>query len=133
VQVVDDDPDTADSSSLLLSFWGHRPVVAYDAETALAAALREKPHVVLLDIGLPHTSGLQLARRLRAEGSLEGLLLIAVTGHGQPADHKESEAAGVHLHLVKPVEPDLLRRLLAEYAARQALHPAAAEVGRAFV
>jgi CheY-like chemotaxis protein len=116
---VDDDRDTADSCGALLSLWGHRSLVAYDAETALATARREKPHVVLLDLGLPHTSGLELARQLRAEPGLGGLLLIAVTGYGREDDRRESEAAGFDHHLLKPVEPELLRRMLVEHTARR--------------
>src|SRR5262245_56601328 len=83
VLVVDDDRDTADSCHLIFSIWGRPALVAYGAKAALATALRERPNVVLLDLGLPQMCGLELPRRLRAEPGLGGLLLVAVTGYGR--------------------------------------------------
>ncbi len=116
ILAVDDHRDTTDSLHQLLGLWGHRPLAAYDAATALAMALAEKPDIVLLDIGLPGLNGWELARRLRGEPTLEGIVLIAVTGYGQQADLERSRAAGIDHHLLKPVEPDLLQRLLAALA-----------------
>ncbi len=116
VLAVDDDHDTAFCCCRLLAAWGHRPLAAYDGAAAWAVALAEKPDVVLLDIGLPDVEGWELARRLRGEPTLEGIFLIAVTGYGQRADLERSRAAGIDHHLLKPVEPDLLQRLLAAVA-----------------
>jgi CheY-like chemotaxis protein len=113
VLAVDDHRDTADSLGQLLTLWGHRPLVAYAAASALATALDERPDVVLIDLGLPGVDGWELARRLRAEPSLEGILLVAVTGYGMEADRARSDAAGIDMHLLKPVDPDVLQRLLA--------------------
>jgi CheY-like chemotaxis protein len=117
VLAVDDNPDAADSLGLMLALWGHRPLVAYESAAALSVALHERPDVVLLDIGLRGMDGWQLARRLRAEPRLGGIVLIAVTGHGRADDHERSRQAGIDHHLLKPVEPDLLQRLLAAYQA----------------
>jgi CheY-like chemotaxis protein len=118
VLVVDDDPDATDSLALLVSLWGHRPLVAYDAATAWATAVAERPDVVFLDLGLPGTDGWQLAGRLRAEPSLEGIVLLAMSGYGTDADRQKSATAGLDHHLVKPVEPELICHLLDSYAAR---------------
>jgi CheY-like chemotaxis protein len=118
VLVVDDDPDATDSLALLVSLWGHQPLVAYDAVTAWAMALAERPDVVLLDLGLPDLDGWQLARRLRAEPSLEGIVLLAMSGYGTDADRHRSAAAGIDCHLVKPADPELICHLLDSYAAR---------------
>jgi CheY-like chemotaxis protein len=117
VLVVEDDRNAADALCLLLADWGHRPLAACDAATAWEAALAARPEVVLLDIGLPGVSGWELARRLRGEPGLDGAVVVAVTGHGSDADRRESAAAGIDHHLVKPVEPERLRRLLAAFAA----------------
>jgi two-component system CheB/CheR fusion protein len=68
---------------------------------------------VLLDIGLPGMDGYQVARELRAIPRLASARLIALTGYGQEADRHRSRLAGVDHHLVKPVDPQQLRTLLA--------------------
>ena len=73
--------------------------------------------MVLLDIGLPGLDGYQVAERLHDEVHLDDALLVAMTGYGQPEDRRRSRAAGIHHHFVKPVEPFVLRNLLAEVAA----------------
>jgi CheY-like chemotaxis protein len=117
VLAVDDHRDTTDSVCQMLTLWGHRPLAAYDAATALATAVAERPDVALLDIGLPGMDGWELARRLRAVPGLEGIRLLAVTGYGQAVDRERSFAAGFDHHLLKPVEPKLLHRLLAAFCA----------------
>jgi CheY-like chemotaxis protein len=111
VLVVDDDWQAAEVWCLLLAQWGHRTLAAYDATAAWAVALAEKPDVVLLDIRLPGVDGWDLARRLRAEPVLEGIKLIALTGDPD-ANSEKSAQAGIDWHLVKPVDPQLLRRLV---------------------
>jgi CheY-like chemotaxis protein len=68
--------------------------------------------VVLLDIGLPRMDGHEVARRMRAETWSRGLRIIALTGWGQATDRQRSEAAGMDLHLLKPVDPNALHRVL---------------------
>jgi CheY-like chemotaxis protein len=114
VLVVDDNRDAADSLGLLLSMWGHRPLIAYDATNAWGLAVAHRPAAALLDLGLPGTDGWELAHRLRAEPTLADMKLIAVTGHGRDLDRTKSAEAGFDLHLLKPVDPELLQRLLVE-------------------
>jgi CheY-like chemotaxis protein len=118
VLVVDDNRDTTDSCCLMLGLYGHRPTAAYDAATALEAARRVRPHVALLDLGLPQVSGLELAARLRAEPGLEGLVLVAITGHSTPQAEKQAAAAGFHHFFRKPICPETLEALLGHYADR---------------
>jgi CheY-like chemotaxis protein len=79
--------------------------------------------VVLLDIGLPGMDGYDVARRLREQQQRTGrpMLVIAFTGHGNPADWQRSWDAGMPLHLVKPVDPELLGSILASYANVKAM------------
>jgi two-component system CheB/CheR fusion protein len=118
VLAVDDNHDAGHALCLLLTAWGHRPLLAYDAASAWAAALAERPDVILLDLGLPGVNGWELARRLRSHPGLEGTGLIAVTAYGGAADRQRSRAAGIDHHLLKPVEPELLRQTLAAYYPR---------------
>ena len=86
--------------------------VAHDGPTALIKAAHFKPHIALLDIGLPVMDGYELARRLRDEPDLRRLKLFAVTGYGQESDRERSRAAGFHEHLVKPIDLARLQNLI---------------------
>ena len=103
VLVVDDNRDSADSLAQLLATLGHDVRTVYDGESAIAEAGRFRPHVVLLDLGMPGLDGLQTARRLRAAHPGEAMFLVAVTGWGQARDRHQTHAAGFDAHLVKPV------------------------------
>jgi CheY-like chemotaxis protein len=112
VLVVDDCRDAADSLALLLKWWGFQTVVAYDGPSALAAALALPPVVVLLDLGLPGMDGYEVARRLRGRPGMGEALLVALTGYGQEEDVRRCHEAGCDLHLLKPCDPQELRRVL---------------------
>ncbi len=115
VLVVDDNRDAADSLALVLQLAGHETRTAGDGLQALAAAREFRPHAVFLDIGLPgKMDGYEVARRLREEPGLEGVLLIAVTGYGTPEDVARARQARFDRHITKPAETDLVRRLLVE-------------------
>lgn len=114
VLVVDDNRDSADSLAMLLRLSGHETHVAYDGLEAVDAAATLRPDVILLDIGLPTLSGYEAARRIRAQRSGDGLLLVALTGLGQEADRRRSKDAGFDAHLVKPVDYAVLVKMLVE-------------------
>ncbi|MBO0697015.1 MAG: response regulator [Zavarzinella sp.] len=114
VLVVDDDRDAADSLAILLGLWGHRPRVAYRPETALMAVADDPPDVVLIDPGLRRTDGFSLAAELRARSAMKGAKLFAVTGHSIPAVRGRAPGAAFDEFLLKPFEPDALRRMLAD-------------------
>jgi PAS domain S-box-containing protein len=113
ILVVDDNRDVAESLALLLESEGHQVLTAYDGIRALETARTERPDIILLDIGLPGMDGYAVAQALRQNHELERTLLIALTGYGQPDDRKKSSASGVDEHLVKPVDIEMLRKLIA--------------------
>ena len=117
ILVVDDNRDAAMSLSLLLEIDGHKTLQAYDGKDALEMAWAERPDVILLDIGLPEMNGYEVARVLRLSSEMRRTLLIALTGYGQPEDRSKSRTAGFDEHLVKPVEIEKLRKLLADHQA----------------
>jgi PAS domain S-box-containing protein len=117
--VVDDNVDAADSTALLLRMSGHEVQVAYTSPAALDEAARFQPDGVLLDIGLPDMDGYEVARRLRQDSHCKDVCLIAVTGYGQDADRHCSHAAGFDHHLIKPVDPQKLRDVLAGLASQR--------------
>ena len=112
VLVVDDCPDAADSLALLLKRWGYQAEVAYDGTAALAAALARPPVAVLLDLVMPGMGGYEVARRLRGRPRTAKALLIALTGYGREGDVRLCHKAGIDLHLLKPYDPEELRRVL---------------------
>ena len=119
VLLVEDNPAAAEGLRELLALWGHEVSFAADGETALRAAAGEPPDVVLLDLGLPGMDGFEVARRLRRLPGLADVLLVAVTGYGQERDRERTREAGFDVHLLKPVAPEDLRRLLARVPVRR--------------
>jgi len=117
VLVVDDNHDAVETLAMLLGLWGHDVRLAADGPSAVEMAAAHRPDVVLLDISLPGMSGYEVAERLRANPELRETVLVAMTGYGQAEDKKETREAGFTLHLVKPVEPDVLQKLLADLGA----------------
>jgi CheY-like chemotaxis protein len=105
VLVVEDEPMTAKALGTILSAWGHDVQIAFDGESALQLSELEAPDVAFLDLGLPGMDGLEVAAALRRKQEPKRALLIALTGHGTPEDLERSKAAGIDLHLVKPVIP----------------------------
>jgi two-component system CheB/CheR fusion protein len=117
VLLVDDNRDSTRSLAQLLRLWGHDVETAADGASALWVAGTFRPEVVLLDVGLPGIDGREVGRRLRRVIGLEPALLVALTGFGAEEDHRLSREAGLDYHLVKPVDTDALRDLLARHAA----------------
>ena len=112
ILIVDDNVDAAESLSRLLRLQEHEVLVAHDGPSALTAAERMKPDIVLLDIGLPKMDGLEVARRLRHRSNGAPPLLVATTGFGQAEDRRRIAAAGFDHHLVKPLDPHVLQTLV---------------------
>jgi CheY-like chemotaxis protein len=113
VLVVEDDENAAETLALLLKTWGHNVRVAHDAREALEAARDLPPDTVLLDVRLPGMDGYQVARQLREEG-LAGAQMVAMTGCPEEAAPPNAGDAGVQKVLIKPVEPDELRDVMAD-------------------
>jgi CheY-like chemotaxis protein len=113
ILVADDLRDTADSMAAFLRSRGHEVAVAYDGAQALAEVERFRPHVALLDIGMPGLSGHDVCRKLRQQPWARHTLVIAITGWGQESDQRLTADAGFDHHLVKPVDAAELERWIA--------------------
>jgi len=113
ILVVDDNHDSALSLAMMLSIMGHETRTAHDGESAVETAESFLPDVVLLDIGLPKLNGYEVAQRIREQSWGASMFLIAVTGWGQEEDRQRSSEVGLNVHMVKPVEPAVLEKLLA--------------------
>ena len=112
LMVIDDNKDAAESMSMLFELWGHEAVCVYDGRTALDTAAKFRPDAVFLDIGLPGMDGYEIAEHLREIPRAGRIVLVAITGYGQDEDRRRSREAGIDHHLVKPVAPDTLLKLL---------------------
>jgi signal transduction histidine kinase len=119
VLIVEDNPDAADTLKIVVGTWGHTVQIARDGLTALEAAEAFRPHAVLLDIGLPRLDGHAVASRLRAKEWCREIMIVAITGRSMDADRQRSEDVGIDRHLLKPVDIELLRGLLADAHAKQ--------------
>ncbi len=118
ILVVDDNEDSAQTMAMVLRrLWGQETEIAHDGEGAIAKAREFRPDVILLDIGLPGMSGFEVARRLRDRPSAVPPLIVAMTGLGHEDDVRRSRDSGFDHHLVKPVDLDALRGLLAGESA----------------
>jgi CheY-like chemotaxis protein len=105
ILIVEDSHDAAYSLALLIrGYSSHQVDIAYSGEEALRRAVIFQPDVILLDIGLPKMSGFEVAERLRQMPETAHVVIIAITGHCQASDLEASAAAGINLHLAKPVE-----------------------------
>jgi PAS domain S-box-containing protein len=113
VLIADDNRDSADSLALLLKILGNEVGTAYDGEQAVEAAAALRPEVVVLDLGMPKLDGYEACRRIREQPWGQGMFLIALTGWGQEEDRQRTAEAGFNQHMVKPVDPDALMKLLA--------------------
>ena len=112
VMLVDDDVAGAESMVVLLRLYGYDAQRAESLDTALALARRFRPQVVLLDLAMPGADGYEVARRLQALPGMGKAVYIAVTGFGQPEDFRRTAQAGFARHMVKPVDPRELDKLL---------------------
>ncbi|HEX7811046.1 MAG TPA: ATP-binding protein [Burkholderiales bacterium] len=114
VLVVDDNRDGAESLAMFLQIGGHDVRTAYDGEEAVSAAETFRPEIVLLDIGMPKLNGYDACRRIRESDWGRNMVLIAQTGWGQEEDKRRTKEAGFDDHLVKPVDPMALMKMVAE-------------------
>ncbi len=112
VLVADDNRDGAESLAELLAALGGEVSIAYDGAQAVEVARSFRPDVALLDLGMPKVDGYEAARRIRSECDGRPMKIVALTGWAQDEDRRKTQEAGFDEHLVKPVDLEVLRRLL---------------------
>jgi len=114
IVVIEDNPDIRETLRMLLSMWGHEVAMAADGRSGVDRVLEERPDVALIDVGLPGMNGYDVARTIRGTMRDGEIRLVAMTGYGQPSDRELAMQAGFDTHLLKPISPTVLQRLLAE-------------------
>ena len=118
--IADDLVDSADSLGLLMRHAGHEVDIAYDGEAAWQLAESHRPDAALLDIEMPKLSGYDVCRRIREQSWGRRMFLVAITGWGEEEVRTRVAEAGFDHHVVKPVDPSELERVLLERASRPA-------------
>jgi PAS domain S-box-containing protein len=119
VLVVDDNADVAEGLMMLLELLGHRVRVAHDGMAALEAVRVNVPDLMLVDIGLPGMDGYEVARNVRKDSRLKGVVLVALTGYGRDEDKRKAIEAGFDDHLVKPLTVETFQKLLGRLELRR--------------
>ena len=109
ILVVEDHDDTREMLCVLGEAWGFRVIEACNGLEAVAAALREKPQLILMDSRLPFIDGLEATRRIRENGLLDQVKILALNGSGSPSYHAEALAAGCNDSIEKPFDIEKLR------------------------
>ena len=117
ILVVDDSRDAASGLASLLGLMGNDTRAAYGGVEALEVGAAFRPHVVVLDIGMPKLNGYEAARRIRQEPWGKDVVLVALTGWGQEEDRRRAREAGFQLHVVKPATPASIEKMLASLPA----------------
>jgi two-component system CheB/CheR fusion protein len=110
--IVDDNADSADTMAMLMGMYGYEVRVAYDLDSAIKEGMAFAPHIALLDLSRPEPDGMELAKRFQEMPQTKNAILIAFSGYGQPEDIERSKQAGFVEHLVKPVDPASVHKLI---------------------
>jgi len=112
ILIVDDNRDGTDSLAVMLQSMGNDVRTAYDGQEGLDAAGEFRPDVIAFDIGLPKLNGYEACRRIREQSWGTSVVLIAMTGWGLDEDRRRSREVGFDHHMVKPVDPHTLMKVL---------------------
>jgi two-component system CheB/CheR fusion protein len=117
ILVIEDNIDVAESLSDALEMEGYQTVVAHDGPSGIEKARSFHPEAILCDIGLPEMDGYEVARRMRADESLQGVFLIALSGYARPQDVEAAIQAGFDEHVRKPADLHELEEVLEHHFA----------------
>jgi CheY-like chemotaxis protein len=120
VLVVDDEVDARELIKRVLGDCDAEVLTAGTAAEALLLIERERPHVLVSDIGMPNVDGFELLRRVRALGEARGgkVPAIALTAFARSEDRTRALRAGFLVHVSKPVEPSELVATVASVSGR---------------
>jgi two-component system, cell cycle response regulator DivK len=115
ILVVEDQEDNRRILRDLLTSAGYEIIQAENGEEALAAAARERPDLILMDIQLPVLDGYEATRRIKADPALHAIPIIAVTSYALSGDEGKARAAGCDAYVTKPYSPRALLAKIREY------------------
>jgi DNA-binding response OmpR family regulator len=102
ILIADDEPNILISLEYLMRREGFEVLLARDGLEALALLQRERPHLVLLDVMMPHKNGFEVCQALRADDALKHTLVLMLTAKGRDTDVAKGEAMGADAYMTKP-------------------------------
>lgn len=121
ILIVDDNVDAARTLDMLLQDPRHETKMCNDGAACLKEAAVFRPHVVLVDVGLPSVDGYGVARAIRALPFGKTVLIIAITAYPDTADRvRRAKDAGIDLYMVKPANIDRLISLIGRHELQHA-------------
>jgi two-component system, sensor histidine kinase len=112
VLLIEDNRDARETFRMMLELAGHEVIEAEEGHRGLELLKSELPDIAVIDVGLPGLDGYQIASSFRREPTGNRVLLVALTGYGTPDARERSRAAGFDHHLIKPIDPEVLRELM---------------------
>ena len=112
IVVADDNSDSAESLRMLLEMSGHQVRTARTGHEALALLDAFGPQIIFMDLGMPELDGVEATRTLRARPEGRDVIVVALTGWGQPQHRERTRLAGFDRHLVKPIEPSEIDEII---------------------
>jgi two-component system, cell cycle response regulator DivK len=115
ILVVEDQEDNRRILHDLLTSAGYEVIQAENGKEALAAAARERPDLILMDIQLPLLDGYEATRRIKADPDLRAIPIIVVTSYALSGDEGKARAAGCDAYVTKPYSPRVLLAKIREY------------------
>lgn len=120
ILIVDDNPTNLKLVAYLMTASGYQVATALDADAAIAAIDRDRPRLILMDLQLPGTDGLELTRRLKADPLTREIIIVAVTAYAMKGDQDRAMAAGCDDYVTKPIDTRELPATIARHLARTA-------------
>ena len=118
ILVIEDNPANLELMMYLLHAFGYMALTATGGAEGLEIARRERPDLILCDIGMPGMSGLDVAREIRGDPALRGTLLVAVTALAMVGDREQILAAGFDGYIAKPIDPEKFVGQVESYLAK---------------
>lgn len=118
ILIVDDNPTNLKLVAYLMTANGYEVSTALDADAALAVIERNPPRLILMDLQLPGTDGLELTRRLKANPTTCAIIVVAVTAYAMKGDEDRAMAAGCDDYVTKPIDTRGLPNTIAKHLLR---------------
>jgi CheY-like chemotaxis protein len=118
ILIVDDNPANLKLARVILAAEGYDVHTANDAQEALDVVSTIAPRLILMDIQLPDMDGLELTRRLKLDPRYRDIVIVALTAYAMKGDDEKAKKAGCDGYVTKPIDPETLPTIVANFLAR---------------